>query len=237
MPQISGYSKHTSRLWGTCTKYTRIISFLFLGLLIPTIPANSAPANSLPRLHQLAIPILGVTLNPDRAPVGVVTHIVIHFEQRQDHNGLRLRFRVDPGKFSSYAKKAVAQAITRASQAAHLHTDSWTIYLTFPYQGQTMYGDSLSAMVGLSVIAMAKGDSLIYGRTLTGTITEDGHIGRVGGIPYKVEAAYAEHMDRILIPEEQDIGDGDWRNPFMMQISPVGTIDKAYYALTGNSFQ
>ena len=72
---------------------------------------------------------------------------------------------------------------------------------------------------------------------MTGTITEDGHIGRVGGIPYKVEAAYAEHMNRILIPEEQDIGDGDWRNPFMMQISPISTIDKAYYALTGHSFQ
>ena len=234
MSQIPGYSKLSSRAGG----HTLIVlAFVCLGLLISTLPAYSAPANSLHRFSQMAIPILGVTLNPDHAPVGVVTHIVIHFEQRPDHNGLQLRFRVDPGQFSPYAQQAVAKAISRASEAAQLPTDSWTIFLTFPYRGQTMYGDSLSAMVGLSVIAMAKGDSLIYGRTLTGTITEDGHIGPVGGIPYKVQAAYKEHMNRILIPEEQDIGDGDWRNPFMMQISPISTVDKAYYALTGHSFQ
>jgi predicted S18 family serine protease len=90
-------------------------------------------------------------------------------------------------------------------------------------------------MVGLSVVAMAKGDPIIFGRSLTGTITEDGHIGVVGGVPYKVDAAYSEHMERVLIPEEQDIGDRDLRIPFMMHVSPVGTVDKAYYALTGHS--
>ncbi|MEC4672615.1 MAG: hypothetical protein VST68_00370 [Nitrospirota bacterium] len=234
MPQISGFTKLSPQSWG---KYVTVFSLVCLALFFSTKPVHSAPANSLPLFSQLAIPILGVTLNQDHDPVGVVTHIVIHFEKRPDHTGLQLRFRVDPGQFSPYAQQAVSQAIARASDAARLYTDSWTIYFTFPYQGQTMYGDSLSAMVGLSVVAMAKGDSLIYGRTLTGTITEDGHIGRVGGIPYKVEAAYAEHMNRILIPEEYDVGDGDWRNPFMMQISPISTIDKAYYALTGHSFQ
>lgn len=234
MPHIHNVIKPASRSWRT---YVAVFSLVCFGLFFPPAPARSAPANSLPRLNQIAVPILGVTLNPDRNPVGIVTQVVINFEKRPDQNGLQLRFRVDPGQFSPYAQQAVSQAITRATEAAQLHTDSWTIFLTFPYRGQTIYGDSLSAMVGLSVVAMAKGDSLIYGRTLTGTITEDGHIGRVGGIPYKVEAAYAEHLERILIPEEHDIGDGDWRNPFMMQISPISTIDKAYYALTGHTFQ
>ena len=233
MTWFSGINKVPFGAW---EKVLTGLSLVGLSLVIPISPVYSAPANALPRLSQMAVPILGVTLNPEHDPVGIVTHVVIHFEKRPDHDGLQVRFRVDPGHFSPYAQQAVTQAINRASQAARLHTDSWTIFLTFPYQGQTMYGDSLSAMVGLSVIAMAKGDSLIYGRTLTGTITEDGHIGRVGGIPYKVEAAYAEHMNRVLIPEEQDIGDGEWRNPFMMHISPISTIDKAYYALTGHSF-
>ena len=214
-----------------------VFSLLCAGILLTSMPARGAPANSLHKFHQLAIPILGVTLDQQHRPIGIVTHVVIHFHQRSDHNGLQLRFRVDPGRFSSYAQQAVAQAITRACDIANIRSDSWTIYLTFPYRGLTMYGDSLSAMVGLSVVAMAKGDSVIFGRAITGTITEDGRLGVVGGIPYKVEAAYAEHMDRIVIPEERDASDDEWRTPFMMQVSPVSTLDKAYNVLTGHSIQ
>ena len=118
--------------------------------------------------------------------------------------------------------------------AANLETNSWSVGLTFPYPGLTMYGESLSAMVGLSVVALAKGDQPISGRSITGTITEDGHIGTVGGIPQKVYAAYDQHLNRILIPEEHDVRDEDWEIPFLMQVSPVGTVDHAYLALTGN---
>lgn len=213
------------------------IFFCCVGVVLASMPARGAPATSHPRFQQRAVPILGVTLNHQHQPIGVVTHVVIYFEQRSDHNGLQLRFRLDPGRFSPYAQEAVAKAIERACNAAHISNDSWTIYLTFPYHGLTMYGDSLSAMVGLAVVAMAKGDPIIFGRSLTGTITEDGRIGVVGGIPYKIQAAYAEHMDRVLIPEERDAADDEWRTPFMMQVSPVSTVAKAYQALTGQSLR
>lgn len=180
------------------------------------------------------MPILGVTLDQEHHPVGIVTHVVIFFEKRSDHNGLQIRFRSHPGRFSPFAQEAVYTAIMRACQVAHLQTNSWTILLTFPYEGLTLYGDSLSAMIGLSVVAMAKGDHIIFGRSITGTITKDGHIGVVGGIPHKINAAYAVHMNRVLIPEEQDTGDQDWQTPFLMQVSPVGTVHKAYYGLTGH---
>lgn len=211
-----------------------LISALLLGgQLAHSLPAFGTPTTTVNHLSQLAVPILGVTLNPDQHLVGTVTHVVINFHERNDHEGLRIRFRSDPGQFSPYAQQAVHRGITHACQAAHLKPDSWTIYLTFPYRGWTLYGDSLSAMVGLSVVAMAKGDSVIYGRSITGTITEDGHIGVVGSLSHKIEAAYAEHMTRVLVPEELDAQDGDWKTPFMMHVSPVGTVDKAYYGLTG----
>ena len=234
MPQIQGFTKRS-----TSRGHQEWLVFFLLcaGILLSSMPARGAPGNTLPQFQQLAVPILGVTLDQQHRPMGVVTQVIIHFVQRHDHNGLELRFRLDPGRFSPYAQQAVSAAIARACEAAHLPNDSWTVYLTFPYRGLTMYGDSLSAMVGLSVVAMAKGDNLIFGRSLTGTITEDGHIGVVGGIPYKVEAAYAEHLDRILIPEERDEADDDWQTPFMMQVSPVSTVDKAYHALTGHPLQ
>ncbi len=198
--------------------------------------AQSAAARVAPTAHfkHLSIPILGLTVNRSHRPVGVVSYVVVHFRQRSDHDGLKLRFQRVPGKFSPLAQRAVEMAITRAATAANLDTDSWSVSLTFPYPGMTMYGKSLSAMVGLSVVALAKGDRLIYGRSLTGTITEDGHIGTVGGVPQKIYAAHLQHLNRVLIPEEHDVGDGDWPIPFLMHVSPVNTVEKAYLGLTGH---
>ena len=189
----------------------------------------------LSRFRHQSIPVLGMTLDTARRPVGIVTYVMIHFYQRSDHDGLKVHFRKIPGRFGPIARKAVATAVHRVATSANLQDDSWTVVLTFPYLGVTMHGDSLSAMVALSVLALAKNDAIVYGRTLTGTITEDGHIGKVPGIPYKVSAAHSEHLDRVLIPEEQYPGDGEWRIPFLMHVSHVGTLEKAYQGLTGHS--
>ncbi|MCA9421012.1 MAG: hypothetical protein KC592_08340, partial [Nitrospira sp.] len=135
---------------------------------------------------------------------------------------------------SLFARQSIHSAITRALAAANLPADSWTVLLRFPYSGQTIYGESLSAMVGLSVVSMMKGDHLIAGRALTGTITERGHIGAVGGLQLKILAAYHNHFQRVLVPSEYDVRDGDWRTPFLMHVSPVSTIDEAYFGLTGH---
>jgi len=37
-----------------------------------------------------------------------------------------------------------------------------------------------------------------------------------------------------LVPSEYDVRDGDWRTPFLMHVSPVGTVDEAYFGLTGH---
>jgi len=124
--------------------------------------------------HQ-SVPILGVTFNESNHPVGIVMYVMIHFQKRSDHDGLKVQVRKVLGRFGPLARKGVATAIGRAAQSANLQTDSWTVVLSFPYPGLTMYGDSLSATVALSVVALAKGDAVKYGRTLTGTITDDGH--------------------------------------------------------------
>ncbi len=124
-------------------------------------------------------------------------------------------------------------AIERVAEAAKLGTNSWTVGLTFPYPGVTMYGESLSAMVGLSVVALAKGETPIYGHSITGTITQDGRIGSVGGVPQKIYGAH-QRLNRVLIPEEHDVSDSDWSNPFLMHVSPVDTVENAYLGLTGH---
>ena len=212
-----------------------LIKPVSMALALCLLFANGLGASPSPiRIPHLSIPILGTSINEQFRPVGLVTQVVIDLYERQDHNGLQIQFHTAPGQFSLLARKSIHEAITRALAAANLSSDSWTILLKFPYSGLTVYGKSLSAMVGLSVVSMVKGDHLIEGRALTGTITERGEIGAVGGLQLKILAAYENHFRRILVPSEYDVQDGDWRTPFMMHVSPVGTVDEAYFGLTGH---
>ena len=120
----------------------------------------------------------------------------------------------------------------RTARAGGLTTDSWTVILGVPYPGITNYGTSLSAMVALSVVAMEKEDELPPDRVMTGMISPDGRIAPVGGVSLKIEAAYEAHLRRVVVPNELDTAEGDWRTPFLVQVSPVGTVGEAYQALT-----
>ncbi|MDR4493862.1 MAG: hypothetical protein R3B74_05475 [Nitrospirales bacterium] len=50
----------------------------------------------------------------------------------------------------------------------------------------------------------------------------------------KILAAYEKHFERVLIPSDFDVRDGDYRTPFLMHVSPVDTVDAAYFGLTGH---
>ncbi len=199
-----------------------------LAILLAWAPADAG----LPVHRELLIPIVGVTVGTDAKPTGTVANLILSFDQRDDHTGLALHFRSWPGRFSPMAQTAVKQAIYRSARAAGLSPDSWTVVLSVPEPGLTVYGESLSAMVGLSVIALAKGDSVAPGRVLTGTVTPDGRIAPVGSLSLKVDAANQAHLQRVIVPDALDPADGDWSTPFMLQVSPVGSVSQAYQALT-----
>jgi len=181
-------------------------------------------------LREQIIPILGVMY--DQEPVGTVTHLILSMDVREDDRGLAVHFKNRPGRFSHMAQTAIEQAIYRSARALGQSPDSWTVVLSLPYQGVTIYGNSLSAMVALSVVALANGEFVPPGRVITGTVSPDGHIGTVSGVPLKIAAASKAHIHRILVPEEQDVTDPDWKTPFLVQISPVRSVRQAYEALT-----
>jgi len=168
----------------------------------------------------------------EERPIGTVATLVLSFDQRSDHRGLAVQFKSFPGRFSRMAQTAVEQAIIRTARVAGLSPDSWTVVLSVPYSGVTIYGESLSAMVALGVVALAKGEFIPPDRVMTGGVTPDGHIAPVGAVPIKVLAASDFHMRRILVPDENDPSDSDWTTPFLVQVSPVGSVSQAYEALT-----
>ena len=209
-----------------------IVGFGVVGITCwgPGIWAKPSPS----QISHLQIPILGTSVNTHHLPMGLVSQIVIDLYERRDQDGLQIQFHTEPGEFSLFARQSIHQAIIRALQAANLHAASWTVQFKFPYAGLTVYGESLSAMVALSVVAMAKGEPPLEGRILTGSITDQGHIGAVGGLQLKILAAYHQHFQRVFVPSVYDERDGDWRTPFLMHVSPVSTVEEAYLGLTGH---
>ncbi len=211
-----------------------LLQSAWLAAVLILIGAQQAPASVGPALIQQdrSIPILGVTLS-ERGPVGIVAQIDLHFEERSDHSGLMVQFVTGAGKFSPKAQTSVQQALYRAARAAKMSTDSWTVRLSAPHD-VTVYGDSLSAMIALTVIAIVKQEPIVEGRVITGGITPEGHISKVGGLSLKIAAAKAAHIRRVVVSDEVDPAEGDWPIPFLMHVSPVRSIQQAYLALTGH---
>lgn len=214
----------TSATGSLTARRTRLATGLLMALML--VP----PAQAFDAHREQLLPILGVTM--EQTPIGTVANLILSFDERSDHEGLAIQFKTFPGRFSRMAQTAVEQAIIRAAKSAGLSPDSWTVILAVPYAGVTIYGDSLSAMVAVGVVALAKGEFIPPDRVMTGAVTPDGHISPVGAVPLKVLAAGHAHMRRILVPDENDPADSDWTTPFLVQVSPVASISQAYEALT-----
>jgi hypothetical protein len=182
--------------------------------------------------NEQKIPILGVTIKGG-TEIGAIAYLLVAFAQRTDSTGLAVLFPSASGRFSPMAETSIQQAIYRAARVAGLATDAWSVMVSVVDSGLTIHGSSLSAMVSLTVLALAKGHSILPDRVITGTIAPDGYIHVVGGIPLKLQAAQHAHYTRVLVPEEISITDGDWHTPFLMQVSPVSSLQQAYLCLTG----
>ena len=213
-----------------------MIGWLVVCSISVGFPAFADAASEGSGWRKQSIPILATTFDRQQRPVGVVAEIEVRFKHREDRNGMDVRFESSPGRFSRRAQIAVSMAIRNIARAAHLNTDSWTVSLSVPYKGVTIYGESLSGMVGLTVVALSRGDIIQPQRVLTGTIEPDGRIGAVSGIGLKLEAARDQHLRRVLVPEEYDVTDSDWSTPFLLHVSPVSTFTRAYQVLTDRPF-
>ena len=65
-------------------------------------------------------------------------------------------------------------------------------------------GASGGLMMALSIYSAISGEDLLKGRNIagTGTIDEEGNVGEIAGIKYKIIGAHKNHMDIVLVPSE-----------------------------------
>ncbi|MDR4493488.1 MAG: S16 family serine protease [Nitrospirales bacterium] len=187
--------------------------------------------------HRQSVDFLGTTLDKNHQPIGVVATLDIEFRIREEQQAMNVSFSSLPGKFSPLTQIAIQEGIKSSAVAAGLNPRTWDIFLTVPYYGVRIFGESLSAMVSLAVLAMANHHPILAHRVVTGKITRDGRIGAVGGIPLKIYAAHSAHIQRVIVPEDRYQEDSDWQTPFLMQVSPARDLRQAYQMLTGRRLE
>ena len=219
--------------WERCRRFflfvTRALSMtrciaLLLGVLCLAVFVDTAGAQGDPR--EQYVPVLCVTRGEN--PTGSVIYLMVLFVMRDDAGGLDVHFITGPGRFSKSTQAATVQAIARTARALGLSTNSWSVGLSVQ-DPSIIEGDSLSAMVGLTVAAMAKGELIPRNRVITGTVTLDGQIGPVGGVALKVLAARQAGLQMVLVPSTDE---RKGSTPAFTQVFRVASVSQAYEALT-----
>lgn len=210
----------------------RLVALALLITAADILEPSAQALSSAPR--QQTITFLGVTMERrvGEEPKGAVGHLVVEWTSRADQDGMTVTC---SSGFSPYTVTSIVSAIERVARAAGMESNSWNIVIRRhddDHRYGTVYGDSLSAMVGLTVLALAKGDRILPDRVLTGTITPDGRLGPVSAVSSKIAAAHAMHFRRVIVPDSLDPTDRDWHTPFLMQVSPIQSVSAAYQALT-----
>jgi predicted S18 family serine protease len=222
------------RQFARCGSAAVLIGCAALLLSVSCLPGSADAAGFDDGPREEYVPVLCVTMeeaSTGKVIRGKVIYIMVLFTIRNDAEGLDVHFTVGPGRFTPMTQTAAKEAIATTARTLGLSSDSWSVGLGVLEPGLIINGPSLSAMVGLAVAAMAKGESIPRNRVITGTITSDGHIGPVGGVGPKILAALQAGLQMVLVPST-DIG--KVKTPDLTKVFKVGSVRQAYEALTAS---
>ena len=196
--------------------------------------AESRPATA---ESIVEIPVLAAIQANDR---GVFEILLLRWDRQPSPSPIALRWQggnIRPGQ-SNLSSMALAfqYALDHTSSVDHTGTVS-AIGIAYTSTGSD--GPSAGAVMTVGFAALLKGDRIQRGIALTGTITKDGTIGPVGGIPDKIRAAVREGYRVILIPEGQR-DDPRWNINRLawdlnVEVKEVSTIEAAYHLMTGST--
>ena len=185
------------------------------------------------------IPILAAISSNDR---GVFEVLLLRWDHLPSPSPMVLQWKggnIHPGQSNlSSMARAFQYAIDHTSQIEHVGTVS---AMGIAYASTGTDGPSAGAVMTVGFAALFKGDRIRRGIALTGTITADGTIGPVGGIPDKIRAAVREGYRTILIPEGQR-HDPRWNIDRLawdlnIEVKEVSRIEEAYHLMTGGSLE
>jgi len=211
---------------------------VLLAVLAPTGFSLGA-ADSVSAAHVVEVPVLSaVTFNNK----GAFQVMVMSWDRQAAPDPAEVKWGNNRVRVRGTALGAMGTAfVYAAEQSSSLHpTGTITIYAA-SYAPTSSDGPSAGAAMAIGFLAVLRGDPILRGVALTGTLQPEGRIGPVGAIPDKVRAAAREGYRTILIPQGQfngPLSDPKWNlNGLAMElgltIKEVATIHEAYELMTG----
>lgn len=195
--------------------------------LYGTDPASAA--------HVVEVPVLAAIDANNR---GVFQVMVMSWDRQAAPDPVELKWGNNRVKVKGAALGALGMAYAYAmDQSRSLHPTGTISIYGAAYVPVSSDGPSAGAVMTVGFLAVLRGDRILRGVALTGTLQPEGRIGPVGAIPDKVRAAAREGYRTILVPQGQ-LGDPRWNlNGLAMElgltIKEVATIADAYELMTG----
>ncbi len=136
------------------------------------------------------------------------------------------RVYADSGTLSRLDTQATSMfAVKTACRLARLDCAHADILLSIHAQAPVISGPSASAAIALSALSLHTGIPLEEGVAITGTLSEDGLIGPVGGVQEKLDAAAEEGIHRVVISTFTNLT--NITPPEGVEVIPVSTLREA----------
>ena len=209
--------------------YLRWLTFSLTALFLILLPRNALADTT------VEVPVLAATRADNQGDFNVM---VLTWDRRGNPDPMELRWGNQRIRLKEVGLGSIAQAFRYAVEQTPSvkYTGTLTLYGA-SYAPVSSDGPSAGAVMAVGFLAVLRGDPIIRGIALTGTLESEGRVGPVGGIPDKVRAAAREHYRLVLIPQGQ-LNDPRWDlSELSMQlnltIKEVSTIQEAYEMMTG----
>ena len=216
----------------------RIISFVFLILLLPAAYAQSG------HMKLLAVS------DTENGQTGGIADLYLEIEPGTG----RVFLETFPlTKVDTQISTRLAKEI--ACDYADADCSKYDFFYTITADSPIIAGPSAGAAITVLTFSLIKDIKLDDSVAITGTINSGGLIGPVGGLKAKVEAASKSGIKKVLIPigeaidgeniiegneTEQENGTFDleeMRKKYGIKIIEVSTIDEALFEFTGKRFR
>jgi hypothetical protein len=225
----------------------RHVVALCLGTALLLSGCSSAPplgaVSSSGTQTSLTVPAMWAGTNADGSPIGGIEPAGITIDRAGPPG-----FRLDLATIEAQGAGAMWEAATAsAAMVATLYSavDPAKISMDFTITGP-IDGPSAGGILTVGLLAALRGQDLLEGVTMTGTITPEGSIGPVGMVQTKIESAASAGFTTILIPPQtriafdpetqQEIDLVDVGAELGVEVIPVGTVSDAYEKFTGTPF-
>ena len=97
----------------------------------------------------------------------------------------------------------VASALVKNDDNCDVNPANYDYFFVVRTDAPVIGGPSAGGIMAVATVALLENWSLDERTVMTGMINPDGSIGPIGGIPYKIDAAYSVGVKRFLIPKGQ----------------------------------